>query len=714
MGSVVLGGGCEAEAFYGLVDNHRYLRNVFFVCPHFRLVVVFAITIRRLFLLVSDDLPLSRPTLSVGDEEMFGSSFLREGNAFVLRPVDGGEDVRLEGFFDAGHDIVTPAGHRFGVDWLSDISKPSIPVDVSLSYTQSGGPTSIGTVATFEGQGFVLRSTGERVPLSKDLILNYGDSIETGADTSVVMEFLDKTKFNLGSETSFVLDEFVFDPGTKEGSWGVSIVKGSFSFVTGELKALASSDSPDIMFVRTPSATIGVRGTTVSGVVDSGTGGLTVTLLPDADETIEHKVVINNDVGSVILAEPFQTAIVNNIGAAIEGLFISSEQAVSLYGSVLVGDHFEYLEGTLETRSGPTETDGGPGDDVAPTEVGDLSDSVPSFEPLPEPQAAPDPDPVADPDPDPDPAPDPAPAPTPAPDPAPGSEPSNNAPTAADTTLTVAEDTTDHSGTLPAATDADGDAVTYAKATDPSHGSVTVNADGTYSYTPTGDYSGTDSFTYTVSDGQETNTYTVDITVTPVTDTPTVSVSDASGPEDTAIALSISGAATDSDGSETSSLSYTISGVPGGATLSAGEDNGDGSWTLTPAQLSGLTITPATDYSGEFDLTVTTRAQDGSGADVETAVDTITVTVEDNNAPTAADTTLTVAEDTTDHSGTLPAATDADGDAVTYAKATDPSHGSVTVDADGTYSYTPTGDYSGTDSFTYTVSDGQETNDLHR
>src|SRR3546814_6810687 len=71
---------------------------------------------------------------------------------------------------------------------------------------------------------------------------------------------------------------------------------------------------------------------------------------------------------------------------------------------------------------------------------------------------------------------------------------------------------------------------------------------------------------------------------------PVLSTADASGGEDTAIALDIAAALSDPDGSET--LSITVSGVPEGAVLSAGTDNGDGSWSLAPADLTGLTITP--------------------------------------------------------------------------------------------------------------------------
>ena len=84
---------------------------------------------------------------------------------------------------------------------------------------------------------------------------------------------------------------------------------------------------------------------------------------------------------------------------------------------------------------------------------------------------------------------------------------------------------------------------------------------------------------------------TIDVQVDAVADAPTLNVtSSTTGDEDGTIALTITSSLLDTDGSET--LSIEITGVPAGATLSAGTDNGGGSWTLTPAELAGLTITP--------------------------------------------------------------------------------------------------------------------------
>ena len=90
--------------------------------------------------------------------------------------------------------------------------------------------------------------------------------------------------------------------------------------------------------------------------------------------------------------------------------------------------------------------------------------------------------------------------------------------------------------------------------------------------------------------------------------------------------LNIEVALTDTDGSET--LSITVAGMPEGAELSAGTDNLDGTWTLAPDQLAGLTITPPADSSENFTLTVTVTATD---TDPDTGEQTTATTTETIN-----------------------------------------------------------------------------------
>ncbi|WP_421879093.1 calcium-binding protein, partial [Pacificispira sp.] len=163
-------------------------------------------------------------------------------------------------------------------------------------------------------------------------------------------------------------------------------------------------------------------------------------------------------------------------------------------------------------------------------------------------------------------------------------------------------------------------------------GSVTLTVDQLEGLTITPASNSADDFTLTVavtttdadSGDTATVTETLSVTVDAVADTPSLTVDSASGSEDSAIALDITSALTDQDGSET--LSITITGIPDGATLSAGTVNEDGSVTLTPDQLDGLTITPAANSADDFTLTVTATSTDGTDTATQTAELPVTVT----------------------------------------------------------------------------------------
>ncbi|MDX9873240.1 MAG: tandem-95 repeat protein, partial [Clostridia bacterium] len=225
-----------------------------------------------------------------------------------------------------------------------------------------------------------------------------------------------------------------------------------------------------------------------------------------------------------------------------------------------------------------------------------------------------------------------------------------------------------------------------------------------------------DSFTYEVADGQGgTATATVSLTVTPVADIPTLTGSGA-GDEDTRIPLFIDASVPDS--TETVA-SITIDGVPAGASLAVGADSGltltgnvlTGSGAggrFTDADLAalvegGLVVMPAPNADADFELLITATSTDGG---VSEAVLPVTVAPV-NDAPETSD---SIAETTENIvlQGQL-SASDVDGDELTFALAEGgaPAHGTVTVNGDGTYTYTPDADYHGADSFTYEVADGQ-------
>src|SRR5206468_706301 len=125
--------------------------------------------------------------------------------------------------------------------------------------------------------------------------------------------------------------------------------------------------------------------------------------------------------------------------------------------------------------------------------------------------------------------------------------------TDADDSYTTPEDTqltVNAPGVLANDSDADGDALSAVLGSNPTHGTLTLNSDGSLVYMPALNFNGTDSFTYKASDGQaQSAVATVTITVTPVNNAPAAANDDSyTTPEETQLTVSAPGVlANDSD-----------------------------------------------------------------------------------------------------------------------------------------------------------------------
>jgi uncharacterized protein (TIGR03382 family) len=262
--------------------------------------------------------------------------------------------------------------------------------------------------------------------------------------------------------------------------------------------------------------------------------------------------------------------------------------------------------------------------------------------------------------------------------------PIDDVPTAAADTATIVEDTPTAIDLLGNDTGLGDGPITVTITTPPEHGEVVVNGDGTVTYTPDPDYHGPDTFAYTVTDADgQTSTATVTLDVTSVSDTPAAVADDVAATEDAASTIPV---LENDSGLGDGSITVTTTAPAHGTVVV----NPDGT----------VTYTPAPDYHGpdSFEYTVT-------DADGQTSTATVTITVAAvNDTPVAADDTATLVEDT---AVTVPVLANdtglGDGPLVITAGA--PAHGTATVNADGTITYTPTMDYVGPDSFTYTITD---------
>ena len=136
------------------------------------------------------------------------------------------------------------------------------------------------------------------VALAVDDPVFQGDVLVTDAGGAVGLVFNDNTTFALGENARMVLDELVFDPDGGEGSSLFSVVEGAFVFVSGEIAA----NNPEEMVVRTPVATIGIRGTKAACLAAAEGADNRIVLLPNDDGTI-GAIVVTTDASRLIITE---------------------------------------------------------------------------------------------------------------------------------------------------------------------------------------------------------------------------------------------------------------------------------------------------------------------------------------------------------------------------------------------------------------------------
>ena len=266
--------------------------------------------------------------------------------------------------------------------------------------------------------------------------------------------------------------------------------------------------------------------------------------------------------------------------------------------------------------------------------------------------------------------------------------PYNRAPTAVGDSYSTAEDTTlnvSAPGVLTNDSDQEGDTITAQVATGPSHGTLTLNSDGSFAYKPNADYNGPDSFTYKAKDSHNTLSVAAKVSITvnaaPVAEDDSKTVAEDSGQT----TIDVLANDTDVDGGGTKQIASA--GNPEHGTVVVAGDN------------LSLSYGPDDNYCGQDTFSYTLNS--GSTANVAVTVYCV------NDSPVANDDSDTVDEGGTIGGNVLTNDTDSDGDALKAVLVSGPAHdSSFDLNPDGSFSYTHDGGDTTSDSFTYKASDG--------
>ena len=164
--------------------------------------------------------------------------------------------------------------------------------------------TSIGDITLSKGNSVIDRKDGEKdIKVEKDLDVFSYDTVKTGKG-QVAIEFLDETRVDLTQNSKLIIDEFVYDPNAKTGKLSLKATLGTVRYASGQI----AKNSAQNISIKTPTATVSVRGTDFAMTIDE-IGSSTIILLPScngAGNCFVGEISVESDAGQVILNQAFQ------------------------------------------------------------------------------------------------------------------------------------------------------------------------------------------------------------------------------------------------------------------------------------------------------------------------------------------------------------------------------------------------------------------------
>jgi hypothetical protein len=130
---------------------------------------------------------------------------------------------------------------------------------VWIAPAQAQQSTPAGRIKTVSGSAFIVRDSAA-IPAKPGLVVFEADSLRTGADGTIGVTLKDDTRLALGPGSEVRLERFAYAPGTGSLGMVLKFVRGVTAYVSGRLAKLA----PDSIRLETPSAIVGVRGTSLA------------------------------------------------------------------------------------------------------------------------------------------------------------------------------------------------------------------------------------------------------------------------------------------------------------------------------------------------------------------------------------------------------------------------------------------------------------------
>ena len=207
--------------------------------------------------------------------------------------------------------------------------------------------TSIGDVTLSKGNSVIEREDKNEVQVEKDLDVFSYDTVKTGKG-QVAIEFLDDTRVDITQHSKLIIDEFVYDPNAKTGKLSLKATLGTVRYASGQI----AKNSAQNISIKTPTATVAVRGTDFAMTIDE-IGSSTIILLPSCDgngNCFVGEISVESDAGQVILNQAFQATQVDTPESnPLKPVLLDLNE--SLINNLLIVQKPPALEEAIETEA---------------------------------------------------------------------------------------------------------------------------------------------------------------------------------------------------------------------------------------------------------------------------------------------------------------------------------------------------------------------------
>ena len=220
-----------------------------------------------------------------------------------------------------------------------------------ILFVSTTSASEIGGISELRGTGEITRAdSSETLTAELNSDIFSFDDVRTG-NGRMAIQFVDDSILRLTEHSKVVIDKFIFDPDPSKSQMAFNMASGTARFITGKLGMINKEN----ISIKTPTATIGIRGTDFTTTVDE-LGRSLVILLPDEDGTSSGEITVTTASGVEILNEPFQATMVSAWETPPTPPVTLGNMTLGLIDNMLIVSRPQEVQQAVEEQQGSSTT----------------------------------------------------------------------------------------------------------------------------------------------------------------------------------------------------------------------------------------------------------------------------------------------------------------------------------------------------------------------